>query len=71
MRIRMRDRVPHEGSVYQTGEAVDLDDATARRWVDLGWADDMTGQIPTGARSMAPVVVTGVTTIITTGGGHG
>jgi hypothetical protein len=50
MRIEALESIKSDGWVLVQGDSVQVPDEVGRRWCVAGWAQDASGQVPTGER---------------------
>lgn len=59
MRIKVLEEtgIKHDGLHLSHDDQVTVSDEAGRMFVEMGWAEDLSGEVPTGTRDTRPKVV--------------
>jgi hypothetical protein len=57
MRIEALETIKSGGWVLSTGDSVEVSESLGLHWVQMGWARDPTGAVPTGERQVIRAVL--------------
>lgn len=55
MKIELLEKVMHERDVFEAGDVRTVDDVIGKYFVEMGWAKDVDGNIPTGERNTTEI----------------
>lgn len=54
MKVKMLEKVIHEGAVFEADEIRVVPDNVGKYFCDNGWAEDTEGKVATGERQLTP-----------------